>query len=138
MDVSIRLAAGLVSAIAVLGEVTGSGSAMAQTTTKAPAPATREPQYEPTRVLFDDATVRVQEVTFMPGDQGPNVARPYRVIRVLEGGTLERTYPDGKSEAIEYRTGEVKVFDKDKPFVLRNTGKSRVVLYVVALKDTGW
>lgn len=89
----------------------------------------------PTRVLFDNGKVRVQEVRFRPGDEGPNIPRPFRVIRVLEGGTMQRLYADGRTEDVVYNTGEVKVYEADKPFVPRNIGKSDIVLYVVALKE---
>lgn len=94
-----------------------------------------QPRGSPTKLLFEDDRVRVQEVTFRPGDQGPNVPRPYRIIRVLEGGTMQRSYPDGRTEEVVYRTGEVKVYAADKPFVPRNIGKTHIVLYVVALKE---
>lgn len=92
-------------------------------------------EQNPTRILFDNGSVRVQEVTFKPGAEGPNVPRPFRVIRVLEGGTMERTYPDGKVESVEYRKGDVKVYEADKPFVPKNVGKNDIVLYVVAVRE---
>jgi hypothetical protein len=88
-----------------------------------------------TKVLFDNDKVRVQEVTFRPGDQGPNIPRPFRIIRVLKGGTIQRTFPDGKTDNVVYKTGEVKVYEADPPFVPRNIGKSDIVFYVVALKS---
>ncbi|MGQ0523184.1 MAG: hypothetical protein ACT4P8_05940, partial [Betaproteobacteria bacterium] len=88
-----------------------------------------------TRVIFDNDKVRVQEVTFRPGDEGANIPRPFRIIRPLKGGTIQRTHPDGKIDKIVYKTGEVQVLDADKPFVPKNIGKSDIVLYVVALKE---
>lgn len=88
-----------------------------------------------TKVLYDDDRVRVQEVTFKPGDQGPNVSRPFRIIRVLQGGTMRRSYGHGLDEDIEYRTGDVKVFPAEGPFIPKNMGQSDIVLYVVALKE---
>jgi hypothetical protein len=100
-----------------------------------PGKAAKPPQM-PTRVLFDNDKVRVQEVTFKPGDQGPNIPRPFRVIRVLEGGTMRHTYSDGKTKTVVYRTGEVVVNEADKnPYVPKNVGKSYIVFYVVALKE---
>ena len=93
------------------------------------------PEQEPTKVLFDDGRIRVQELRYKPGDQGPNIPRPLRVIRVLKGGTLQRTYPDGRTERVEYKTGEVKIYEPNEPFVPRNVGKTDVVLYVVAFKE---
>jgi len=87
------------------------------------------------KVLFDNDKVRVQEVTFKPGDEGANDARPFRVVRPLKGGTIQRTHPDGKIDKVEFKTGEVKVFEPDKPFTPKNIGKSDIVLYVVQLKE---
>jgi len=127
MNKSERLLAGLLVAAFTLAGVTAN-PAMAQEKAKA------EQARVPTRVLFDNDKVRVQEVTFRPGDQGPNIPRPFRIIRVLKGGPIQRIYPDGRTETVAYRTGEVKVYEADKPFVPRNVGKSDIVFYVVALK----
>ena len=87
--------------------------------------------------LIDNDKVRVFVITFKPGDQGtPTSKRPARVIRVLNGGTLLRTYDDATTDKIEYKTGEVRFFEADsKPFRLKNVGKSDVVLYNVFLKE---
>lgn len=104
-------------------------------------PATAQP-LDGTRMVFEDDAIRVQEVTFKPGDQGPNIARPLRIIRVVRGGAMQRIDPDGKIQAVEYKTGEVRVDGPDPPFVPRNAGKSDIVLYVVAVKApttaAGW
>jgi len=87
------------------------------------------------KVLFDNDKVRVQEVTFKPGDEGASVARPFRVIRPLKGGTIQRTWADGKIDKVQFKTGEVKALEPDKPFTPKNVGKSDIVLYVVQLKE---
>ena len=103
---------------------------------RAPAKAATKRQSIPTKVLFENDRVRVQEVTFKPGDQGPGILRPFRVIRVLEGGTMRRAYADGTVQTIVYKTGEVIAYEADEqPYVPRNVGKSYIVFYVVALKD---
>lgn len=84
--------------------------------------------------LGENDSVRAFEVVFKPGDEGQNVERPARVVRALKGGTIERTYADGKKEKTVYKDGEVKVFGPDKPFVPKNVGKSDVHLYVVQIK----
>lgn len=124
----------LTVAVMAAGMMTAS-PAMAQEKAKERKAAKAEQAKVPTRVLFDNDKVRVQEVTFRPGDQGPNIPRPFRIIRVLEGGTIQRIYPDGRTENVVYKTGEVKVYEADKPFVPKNVGKSDIVLYVVALKE---
>lgn len=129
MNKSARFISGLLTATLMLA-----ASTVNQALAVEPGAKSR-PTGTPTKVLFENDKVRVQEVTFRPGDQGPNVPRPFRIIRVLEGGTIQRTYPDGKNENVDYRPGEVKVYKADKPFVPKNVGKSTIVFYVVALKE---
>lgn len=134
MSISARYFVGLLIVGFMLAGVTAS-PAMAQEKAKERKAAKAEQASIATRVLFDNDKVRVQEVTFKPGDQGPNVPRPFRIIRVLKGGTIERIHPDGRSDKVVYKTGEVKVYEVDKPFVPKNIGKSDIVFYVVALKE---
>lgn len=87
------------------------------------------------KVLHDDDKVRVTETTFKPGDTGPNVQRGFRVARLLKGGTLERTYADGKTEKLERKTGEVRVLGPDKQaYFQKNIGKTDIVFYTVNIK----
>jgi hypothetical protein len=134
MSKSVRFFAGLLVVIFMATGVIAS-PAMAQEQAKDGKAKNPAKGSVPTKVLFDNDTIRVQEITFKPGDQGPNTARPFRIIRVLKGGTMQRTFPDGRIDNIVYKTGEVKVYEADKPFVPKNIGKSDIVLYVVALKD---
>ena len=83
---------------------------------------------------FDDGNVRVQEVRFQPGDVGKTIARPPRVIRVLQGGTIRRTYPDGRFDDVQYKTGETRIYGADPVFGIRNVGKTEIVFFVVAIR----
>ena len=109
--------------------------AMAQDKAKAAKAAKAEKGKATVKVLHDDDKVRVVEATFKPGDEGANVARPLRVVRALKGGTLQRTYPDGKTEKVAWNTGEVKVQPPATPFTPKNVGKSDIVLYAVFVKE---
>src|SRR5262245_54939220 len=87
------------------------------------------------KVLIDSATFRVTETTYPPGGGTASTQPGQRVTRALKGGTLERTYTDGKKESVTYKTGEVKeVPAATAPYAVKNTGKSTVVLYTVAVK----
>lgn len=109
--------------------------AMAQDKAKDAKAAKAEKGKATVKVLHDDDKVRVVEATFKPGDEGANVARSFRVTRALKGGTIQRTYPDGKTEKVEWKTGEVKVQPAAMPFTPKNVGKSDLVLYVVVVKE---
>ena len=87
-----------------------------------------------TKVLLENDKVRVTESTWTPGAESMSVARLPRVVRSLTGGTLTRIYPDGKTEKITRKKGEVSFFDATPPYIVKNEGKTTIVLYVVVLK----
>lgn len=109
--------------------------AMAQEKAKDMKAAKAEKGKVKLKELFENDKVRVLEATFKPGDEAANVARPFQIIRALKGGTLTRIYPDGKTEKVTYKTGEVKVLEARPAFIPKNEGKSDIVLYVVSLKE---
>ncbi len=86
------------------------------------------------KMFVDNDKVRVFEIRFKPGDESANVARPARVLRVLKGGTLLRTFADGKSDKRTYKTGEVVFEEAAQSFVPKNVGKSELIFYVVFVK----
>ncbi len=45
-----------------------------------------------------------------------------------------RTYADGTTRTVEFKTGDVFAAGPDKPYSAKNTGKSDIVLYSVNLK----
>ena len=88
-------------------------------------------------VLLDNDKVRAFEVQYKPGDENPAVpSGSFRVVRALKGGTLQRIYTDGKTEKVEWKTGEVRLNEPSKiGYNTKNIGKSDLVLYVVVLKQ---
>jgi hypothetical protein len=116
MKTSIRPSIGLLVLFVVLvGVATGPTSAQ-EKTKAAKSEAT-------VKVFVDNDKVRVFEIRFKPGDQGVNVARPARVLRVLKGGTLMRTFADGKSDKRAYKTGDVVFEESAQPFVPKNISR---------------
>jgi hypothetical protein len=87
------------------------------------------------KVIAENPKVRAYEVTFAPGAENTSVpASSVRVVRALAGGTLERTYADGKKEKITYKTGDVRINEVSPAFTTKNVGKEEIKLYVVQLK----
>jgi hypothetical protein len=86
------------------------------------------------KVYYENDAVRVFDVTYKPGDGGPSVERPLRIIRVVKGGTLTLTYPDGKKDKLPWKTGEVRVREATPAYAVSNQGKSDIQLYVVYVK----
>ena len=91
------------------------------------------------KVLVDNERVKVWETTYKPGDVNREVANAnYRVNRTLRGGTIERTYADGKKEKFELKAGTVRYLEPNKPgapsYTVQNIGKTDYVSYTVLLK----
>ena len=138
-----RFAAALVPAFLVMAFVAGPIAAQdkakpaAKADEKKAAPAKagdkKEAPAGTTKVLLENEKFRVTEVTFKPGEGSPTRERPPRVVRALSGGTMERTYPDGKTEKVEWKTGQVRASPKEA-FGNRNIGKTEVVFYIVEPK----
>jgi cell division protein FtsI/penicillin-binding protein 2 len=78
--------------------------------------------------------LRIYEAIFNPGDTSPSVKRPMRAVYTIKGGTLERTYEDGKKENIAWKTGESKLIGEERPYALKNVGKTVIRLHIVQLK----
>ena len=86
-----------------------------------------------TKNIVENDKVVVTEVTYKPGEASDMRERGARVTRALTNGTMERAYPDGKKETVEWKAGQVKYFPKET-FTNRNVGKTDVVLFVTTLK----
>jgi hypothetical protein len=124
MSTSARFLSGLATGAILLAGIIG-----------IPAMAAEKGEAKVT-TLLDNDKVTVREVHFQPGDENKTVATSaYRVLRALKGGTVTRTYADGKTEKLVYKTGDVKFLEPLKiGYTAKNTGKSDVLLYVVQLK----
>lgn len=87
------------------------------------------------KVLMENDKLKAYEVRFKPGAENTSVpSSSSRVVRALKGGTLERTYADGKKEKVIYKTGQVRLNEPGPAFTTRNVGKADIVLYIVQVK----
>jgi hypothetical protein len=135
MKKSIRLLVGILVPAFMLAGVVAS-PALAQDKAKAAPAAKAEKGGAKMTVVMENDKVRVYEVLFKPGDQNKAVpSANSRVIRATKGGTLMRTYTDGKTENIVYKANETKFVEATKvAYTAKNVGKTDVQLYVVMLK----
>ncbi len=87
------------------------------------------------KTLVENDKVQVTLATYKPGvrNEVPQSSK-MRVVRALKGGTMERTYADGKKEKIVWKTGDVKILESGPAFTNVNVGKTDVQLYTVVLK----
>jgi hypothetical protein len=88
------------------------------------------------KVLAENDKVRAWEITYKPGDENTAVpSSTTRVVRALKGGTLMRTYTDGKTEKVEWKAGEARINAPSGQYTAKNVGKTDIVLYVVLVKE---
>jgi hypothetical protein len=92
-----------------------------------------------TKIVLDNDKVRVFERTYKPGDVNDEVpSANYRVNYTIKGGTLERTYADGKKEKVEVKAGMTRYLEPAKgpggKYTNKNIGNTDIVSYVVLLK----
>jgi hypothetical protein len=85
-------------------------------------------------VLLENDAVRVYEASIPAGAEGPNIPRPYRIGRALQGATVQRIYADGKTETVQWKAGEVKELGPDRQYKPKNIGKTNFLIYVVEIK----
>jgi len=101
-------------------------------------PAAAQAPKVDSKVVLDNDKVQVLENRFKPGAENTNVPRTARVVRALTSGTLQRTYPDGKKENVEFKAGDVRfnpaVTGPTPQYTTKNIGKTELVLYIVVLK----
>ena len=105
-----------------------------------PAPAEEKMKAEKTKmgaptvkVLLENDRVKVNDVRFKPGDKAAMVERPDRVLSFIKGGEFKRHYPDGKTEDVKMKAGEV-AFRKKDTSALENVGKTDAHFIGVQLK----
>jgi hypothetical protein len=85
------------------------------------------------KVLAENDRVRVQESTYKPGTGQSIRERPLAVVRVLKGGTMLRTFPDGKTETERFKDGQTRIREP-ATYGNKNIGKTTVRFYIVQLK----
>ena len=84
-----------------------------------------------TKVIDDNEKMKTLEHVCQPGDNAPMAKRGWRAFYLIEGGILERTYEDGSTETIGYKTGDSRSLADDKAFSYRNTGNSTMRFFIV-------
>lgn len=102
------------------------GSVMAQDVVKV-SPAT-------SRVVFENAYIRVVRSTFPPGGAEPAHTHPAGWYYVTKGGTLKVTGADGKREDWVAPTGHDEWGDGEAAHTAVNTGKAPMEYILVEVK----
>jgi mannose-6-phosphate isomerase-like protein (cupin superfamily) len=88
------------------------------------------------KVVLENDKVRVKEAIFAPGDKKPEMhTHEYPHVGVIiDGGTLQFNYPDGKTETLELKRGGVGYREAKVTHEAVNIGKSTVRVIEVEIK----
>ena len=94
------------------------------------------PETSSSKVVLENARVRVKDAVFAPGVKNPGMHTHElaHVGVVINGGTLVFRYPDGKSETLELPSGGVGYRDPNVTHEAVNPGKTPVRVIEVELK----
>lgn len=94
------------------------------------------PTKNTSKVVLENARVRVKEAVFYPGDKSPGMHTHElaHVGVIIEGGTLVFKSPDGKSETLNLTAGGVGYRDANVTHEPINTGTKPVKVIEVELK----
>ena len=82
---------------------------------------------------LNNAQVNVLEYMSKPGDKEPMHSHPDILIYVIQGGKLKSTTPDGKSQVVEYKTGDV-VWRPALNHSIENVGTTELKALLVEVK----
>jgi hypothetical protein len=85
------------------------------------------------KTKFENDHVRVLEFTSDPGDKEGLHFHPAFVVYVLHGGTLRITTPDGKSDDVEFKEGDIR-YREPVTHITENIGKTQLRAIFVELK----
>ena len=86
-----------------------------------------------TKVLVDNAQVRVIEVTLKPGESLPMHSHPANVVYFATGGKTKTTLADGKVTETEHKPGDA-IWSEPVTHSNQNLGTSTTKAVVVELK----
>jgi len=82
---------------------------------------------------LNNAHVQVLEYASKPGEKEAMHSHPDIMIYVIMGGKLRSTTPDGKSQVVEYKTGDV-VWRPAVTHAIENVGTTELKALLVEVK----
>jgi quercetin dioxygenase-like cupin family protein len=85
------------------------------------------------KVKFENARVRVLETISHPGDHEGWHSHPANIVYVVAGGKLRITTPDGKSNDVEFKTGDT-LYRDPVTHAAENIGTTTLHAIIVELK----
>ena len=100
----------------------------------ASSPVGAQPKPGTTKTVFDNEKITVVDNVLKPGEESPSQDRAGLILYYLSGGTVERTFADGKKETVTRKTGQSLVNPEKRPYAVTNTGKTTLHVITIKLK----
>jgi hypothetical protein len=85
------------------------------------------------KLKFENERVRVLETVSNPGDRELMHSHPANIVYVISGGKLRITTPDGKSNEVEFKTGDT-LWREPVTHSAVNIGTTQLHAIIVELK----
>ncbi len=106
-------------------------SILAPATAKAQDPVKVDPADY--KVIFNNSQVRILDVRQKPGDKTPMHSHPNHVVYALTGETVKFTLPDGKTNTVTVKAGQV-TWRNAETHTVENVGKNEAHVLDIELK----
>lgn len=87
------------------------------------------------KVLLDNTSVRVIEMTLGPGQKEPVHTHPANFAYLLGAGKIRVSYVGGQTAEMDGKAGQVIWSDAEGPHTLENLSKKPIKALVVELKE---
>jgi beta-alanine degradation protein BauB len=85
------------------------------------------------KVKLDNDRVRVLDYVSDPGDTEDWHTHPAFVVYVVTGGTLRITTPDGKSEDVDFQSGDI-LYREPRTHATENIGQTQLHAIIIELE----
>lgn len=96
------------------------------------SPAGAQPKPGMTKTVFENDKITVVDNVLKPGEESPSQDRAGLILYYISGGTVERTFADGKKEIVTRKTGQALMNPEKRPYAVTNTGST--TLRVITIK----
>ena len=88
-----------------------------------------------TSVVTENEKFLVQDTVCAPGASSAMAKRPMRVLHIVKGARLTRTYEDGTKEKLTFKKGQTIILNIDKAYSYKNEGKKDFHVLVISTKN---
>lgn len=98
------------------------------------SPAGAQPKPGMTKTVFENDKITVVDNVLKPGEESPSQDRAGLILYYISGGTVERTFADGKKEIVTRKTGQALMNPEKRPYAVTNTGSTTLRVITIKMK----